>query len=160
MSVIDQFRKRERLPVMANLPMPRDAQADFAEEAARVHTRFLEQAQRIDALTNEVEQWRSRATMAEGDLERARRREDELLDRIDRKSEEAVQSLDQYKQIIAVLKAQFATASRILIEGFDSIGKLEAGQIKINEAQFAAAIEPHPSDPHDAVAPERQDQEE
>ena len=159
MSMIDNFRSRKdnnsgggKLPRAATVPgapMRTPQHEDFADEALRAAQRYLDQVRQIDRLIAEVEQWRNRAILAEGEIKRLQEREQTLQATIDRKADEFADERDQTRQAIAVLAASYTNASKIILDGFQTIERLDGLKARINMPAIEAAITPSPSDPHD-----------
>ena len=105
------------LPVELQSPV----RVAHAEEARRVALRHLEQEASIDALNDEVTAWRSRAAAAEAQLQRMFDREQQLLAMIDEVKTAALHRQEHYRETLTVVKTQFATASRLLLDGFEAI---------------------------------------
>jgi len=97
-----------------------------AEEARRVALRHLEQEASIDALNEEVTAWRSRAASAEAQLQRMFDREQQLLAMIDEVKAAALRRQEHYRETLTVVKTQFATASRLLLDGFEAINAVSS----------------------------------
>lgn len=173
MSMIDSFKpKRYRADRDRDLTVPADpalpaplpvapiaraarAHSDYAEEAKRAAQRYIDQVAQIEALGADLEVWRSRALVAEGTIDQLRAREADLLAQIEKKSAELSREADSYKQTLAVISTQYATAAKILLDGFEAMNQLDALKAapKLNMPAFAAAIDPHPNDPVDPVDP-------
>ena len=163
MSMIDNFRSRTdknnnrgggKLPraatVPAGAPMRTPQHEDYADEALRAAQRYLDQVRQIEALLAEVEQWRNRAILAEGEIKRLQEREQTLQATIDRKADEFADERDQTRQAIAVLAASYTNASKIILDGFSTIERLDGLKARISMPTIEAAITPAPIDPpHD-----------
>jgi DNA repair exonuclease SbcCD ATPase subunit len=165
MSMLTGMRKQDnganKLPRASTVPAVAPARAprheDYADEAKRAAQRYLDQVEQIDGLVGEVEQWRNRALLAEGEIKRLLERERDLQATIDRKVEEFAAERDQTRQTIAVLTASYTNASKIILDGFATLEKLEGVKARIDVPridvpQIAAAMTPAP-DPYDATEP-------
>ena len=160
MSMIDNFRSRKennnsgaklpRASTVPGAPMRTPQHEDFADEALRAAQRYLDQVRQIEALLAEVEQWRNRAILAEGEIKRLQEREQTLQATIDRKADEFADERDQTRQAIAVLAASYTNASKIILDGFSTIERLDGLKARISMPAIEAAITPSPIDPpHD-----------
>jgi hypothetical protein len=141
------------LPRVENIPgaptrARRPDHREYSDEAARAAQRYLDQVSHIEGLTVECDEWRARALAAEAEVERFANRERELLAVIDQKNEAFFIEREQIRQSIAVLSAQYTTASKILLDGFQVIEKLDGVKAKIDLPQIEAAVT-HADDPHD-----------
>lgn len=120
-------KARQRLPRVGNAAaeLPAELQSPVrvahAEEARRVALRHLEQEAAIDALTEEVTTWQSRALAAEAQLQRMFDREQQLLAMIDEVKAAALRKNERFVETLTVVKTQFAAASRLLLDGFAAI---------------------------------------
>jgi chromosome segregation ATPase len=115
---------------------------EYSDEAKKAAQRYLDQVAHIETLSDELEGWRNRAMIAETQIQHCRVREAELL-----------AELDSYKQTLAVISAQYTTASKILLDGMATIDRLEHVKAKISMPALQAAIEDSPDDPADPVTP-------
>jgi hypothetical protein len=121
---------------------------DYAEEALRSSQRFVDQQRTIEALTHERDDWRNRALLAEGEGERLAKRESDLMAQLDRKTTEHLAERGEIEKAIAVMNAQFTTASTILLEGMTTIRELAgAKDNKINVPSLEAVLDSAPADP-------------
>ena len=145
------------MPNIENAPIPgvptrtrRPDHRQYAEEAAQAAQRYLDQVNHINGLTVECDEWRARALAAEAEVERYANRERELMAIIDAKNEQFFIEREQIRQSIAVISAQYTTASKILLDGFSVIEKLEVEGIKakIDLPRIEAAVV-KADDPHD-----------
>lgn len=101
-----------------------------AEEARRVALRHLEQEDSIDALNEEVATWCSRALAAEAQLQRMFDREQQLLAMIDEVKAAALRGQEHYRETLTVVKTQLATASRLLLDGFEAISAVTSSRVR------------------------------
>jgi hypothetical protein len=152
---IRREKDQQRMPRASTVPQsgtPTRApqHEDFADEAKRAAQRYLDQVQQIDALVAEVEQWRNRAILAEGEISRLQDREAALQATIDRKADEFANERDATRQAIAVLAASYTNASKIILDGFQTIERLDGLKARINMPAIEAAITPQ-VDPHDHI---------
>jgi len=144
----------QRLPRAATAPSPMRAptHTDYADEAKRAAQRYIDLVDDNNVLRGELDQWHSRAIVAEEEIKRLKEREAELQRTIERKIEEHAAERDQTRQTIAVLQASYTNASKILLDGFAALDRLAEVKAKINmPAKEAAIVEP-PADPHDELA--------
>jgi chromosome segregation ATPase len=151
MTMLEHFmpkREREgqsRLPRAASVeaaPVRRmPTHEEYSDEAKKAAQRYLDQVAHIETLSDELEGWRNRAMIAETQIEHCRAREAELT-----------AELDKYKQTLAVISAQYTTASKILLDGMATIDRLEHVKAKISMPALAAAIaenEPQEAEPNE-----------
>ena len=145
------MNRKDNIRLAATMPgvPPRTPQYhdDIAEEAIRYGQRYLDQVAQIEALTLEVEQWRSKATTAETEVERMKRREQELIAQHDKKVDQMTRERDTLKQTLTVISTQYASAAKILLDGIDAINAHEPMRVKVNMSALAASIEHKPNDP-------------
>ena len=77
-------------------PAPRSTTVEqYAEAAKQVQQRFIDQDNEIRTVTQDRDEWRNRALLAEGEIKRHERREAELLAQIDRKDAQLARERDQ-----------------------------------------------------------------
>src|SRR5262245_9133835 len=109
MSMLENFKPRNRdngagLPrastVQPGVPMRAPTHEDYADEAMRARQRHLDMVSQIDTLVAEVEQWRSRALVAEGECQRLEKRELEMREEMKRKADDVNQELDAHKRAL------------------------------------------------------------
>jgi hypothetical protein len=123
----------------AALPAQAPAHFEYAEEAKRAAQRYFEQLGHIEQLTTERDDWRSRALAAENEVTRLLRREAALLAQIDSKSDAALKQAEDYKTTLTVIGAQYASAAKLLLDGFAALDK--AGlRAKIDTLGLAVAL--------------------
>jgi hypothetical protein len=154
-------KERQRLPRVANVAeMPGDLQSPVrvahAEEARRVAFRHLEQEASIDALTEEVTAWRGRALAAEAQVQRMLDREQQLMATIDEVKAAALRKNEHFTETLTVVKTQFATASRLLLDGFEAINQVAgSARGKVDMDAIADALHHHELSvvPQDAPLP-------
>jgi ABC-type phosphate transport system auxiliary subunit len=133
-------RGRELTPLHPRALRGNSQAMQYADEAAKAAQRHIDMVDQIADLTRELDQMRARSMAAEHENERLLRRERELMAIIDRKSAEFHDERDQVRQTIAVLAAQCNTASKILLESFSTIEKLEGIKAKIPRPHIDAEI--------------------
>jgi predicted nucleic acid-binding Zn-ribbon protein len=143
-------QERQRLPRVANMTadLPAELQSPVrvahAEEARRVAMRHLEQEASIDALTEEVTAWRARAMAAEVQLQRMLDREQQLLATIDEVKAAALRKNERFTETLTVVKTQFATASRLLLDGFEAISEVaSSARSKVDVDAIEQALRHH-----------------
>lgn len=143
---VDPMASPEMKPGPAiGVPPRSPTHIDYAEEAKRAAQRYLDQQKQIEALAAEIEAWRNRATLAEGEAELAARREVELKAEMAGKQDASRRELDAYKETIAILRAQYSSAAKILLDGLQIMDQLEGTRIKISTSVLAAALSDEPS---------------
>jgi chromosome segregation ATPase len=118
----------------------------FAEEAARAAQRYFDQIATIEQLTNELDGWRNRAVLAEAEIQRLEKRLDDLQSVSDHRISKLSAERDKLQQAIAVLAAQFTSASKIILDGFRIIDGLEL-QARIPTPALAAMADNDPPFP-------------
>lgn len=137
----------------AALPAQAPAHFEYAEEAKRAAQRYFEQLGHIEQLTTERDDWRSRALAAENEVTRLLRREAALLAQIDSKSDAALKQAEDYKTTLTVIGAQYASAAKLLLDGFAALDK--AGlRAKIDTLGLAVALKESGGDPLPRVVTE------
>jgi hypothetical protein len=134
MSMLEHFKPKQRGPLDPPPPPGRPvarapSHDDYADEAKRAAQRYLDQVAHIDALAREIEQWRNRAMLAEARIEQLEKDESTLM-----------LEIDSHKQTLAVIAAQYATASKVLLDGFAAIDQLGGLRAKISMPALAEAI--------------------
>lgn len=149
-------------PEPQRMPAPRgrsDAlvrHEQFAEEAARAAQRYLDQVDEIKRLIEERDDWTNRALLAEADVRRLEKREQDLVAQIDNKNSEISRERDAYKETLAIVGAQYHAASKILLDGFAAIRAVEE---KLGPLVLPPTVRPGPpaadrrDDPIDPVRP-------
>jgi hypothetical protein len=129
------------------------AHFEYAEEAKRAAQRYFEQLVHIEQLTTERDDWRSRALAAENEVARLLKREAALLAQIDSKSDAALKQAEEYKTTLTVIGAQYASAAKLLLDGFAALDK--AGlRAKIDTLGLAVALKESGGDPLPRVVTE------
>src|SRR5580765_1150203 len=88
----------------------------FAEEALRVAQRHLDQVQEIGRLGEELEEWRRRATMAEAEIKRLARREEDLQATLERERDRLIDERDGFRMRLNNMMAQFHTAGAVILK--------------------------------------------
>jgi hypothetical protein len=127
------------VPPDATLPTQAPVHFEYAEEAKRAAQRYFEQLVHIEQLTTERDDWRGRALAAENEVARLLKRETGLLAQIDSKSDAAVKQAEEYKTTLTVIGAQYASAAKLLLDGFAALDK--AGlRAKIDTPALAVAL--------------------
>jgi hypothetical protein len=161
-----QPRRQLRLPETAGVvgnnddalsaaPLPTQAPAhyEYAEEAKRAAQRYFEQLVHIEQLTTERDDWRNRALAAENEVARLLKREASLLAQIDSKSNAALKQAEEYKTTLTVIGTQYASAAKLLLDGFAALDK--AGlRAKIDMPGLAVALKESGGDPLPRVVTE------
>lgn len=113
----------EDVPTAAAAPTQAPAHFEYAEEAKRAAQRYFEQVAHIEQITLERDDWRSRALAAENEVERLLKREAALVEQIDAKSIAGLKQADEYKTTLTLIGAQYASAAKLLLDGFSQLGK-------------------------------------
>ena len=112
----------QRAPAAAP-PAPRSTTVEqYAEAAKQVQQRFIDQDNEIRTVTEDRDEWRNRALLAEGEVKRHERREADLLDQIDRKDLLIARERDQW----TTARTQFTIAADILLKCFAAVPKAAA----------------------------------
>ena len=159
-------KEAQRLPRVGNVDAERPVEVQsparmaHAEEARRVAMRHLEQEASIDALTDEVTMWRGRALAAEAQLQRMLEREQQLLATIDEVKAAALRKHERYSEALTVMKTQFATASRLLLDGLGAINAVAASpRAKVDLDAIAETLQKEDVSvvPQDGPVPSTQD---
>lgn len=123
-------RDQPPMPKVTNLPGApapqarpnRNTEQVFAEQALRSAQHVIDQATEIDRIGEELESWRRRALMAEADIVRLEKRENELRDMLDRRQTELIDERDSFRMKLNNMMAQFHTAGAVILKC------IEAGQ--------------------------------
>jgi hypothetical protein len=151
MNTTNQPRRDAPMPKVTNLPgapapqgRPNRAVQDaYAEEALRAMQRHLDQIQEIDRLGQELEEWRRRAMMAEAEIKRLQKREDDLQGTLERTQERLIDERDGYRMKLNNMMSQFHTAGAVILRC------IEAGQGSITSpvslTKLADEIEADPN---------------
>jgi septal ring factor EnvC (AmiA/AmiB activator) len=122
-------------------PPPRPRVEEYADEAKRAAQRYLDQVTELEVLKEEADAWRNRCSVLEMQITELRAEQQRL-----------VAELDEHKAAIAVISSQYAIASKIFLEGVNTIAQLGASPSpNVNMAAMAAAIAEKPSDPVDPI---------
>jgi hypothetical protein len=112
----------EDLPDVA-APAQAPTHFEYAEEAKRAAQRYFEQVIHIEQITTERDDWRGRALAAENEVARLLKREAALLAQIDAKSIAGLKQAEEYKTTLTLIGAQYASAAKLLLDGFAALGK-------------------------------------
>ena len=138
-------------------PAPRRVLAtheQFAEEAGRAAQRYLDQVAEIKQLIEDRDGWCNRALLAEGEIRQLQTRIAELESQIDNRNSQVAIERDSYKETLAIVSAQYTTASKILLDGFAVIRSVEQKVAPMTERpaadeRRAERQDEHHDDPHD-----------
>ena len=136
-SVVSNSRDVATAPA---LPACAPAHFDYAEEAKRAAQRYFEQVVHIEQLTTERDDWRNRALIAENEVARLLKREAALLALIDTKSIAAIKEAEEYKTTLTVIGAQYASAAKLLLDGFAAIDRITGLRAKIDMPGLPEAL--------------------
>ncbi|HEY2243425.1 MAG TPA: hypothetical protein VGH47_04275 [Xanthobacteraceae bacterium] len=93
---------------------------EYADEAKRAAQRYLDVVAHNADLERELADWRNRALLAETEVDQIKLRELGLLAEV-----------DHTRQTIAVIAAQYTTASKVLLDGFAAIDQLGGVRAKL-----------------------------
>jgi hypothetical protein len=149
-------RGNEKMPRAPNVPnnlpnrLPDD---DYAEEAKRAAQRHYDQVQQIEALKQDVEEWRRKALILEDEVKRLEKREHDLTIELHTSKNELEHERDSYKHRLVMLVAQFESAGAVILRCLDA-AKAQAGP-QVNLEALAAEIDkvrqvpPPPAIAHD-----------
>jgi chromosome segregation ATPase len=121
-------------------PRRNNTEAVYAEEALRVAQRHLDQVDEINRLSREMDEWRRRALMAEAEIERLSKREQDLTDAIERQQEKLMNERDTYRNRLNNMISQFHSAGAIILKCLDS-ANVETGGPQVNLGTLAQEIE-------------------
>jgi chromosome segregation ATPase len=129
------------LPRTANLPPAthniNPMLEEYAGEAARAAQRYFEMSEQINKLTEEADEWRRRAMMAEEELKRATRREEALNIKLESTADRLTAERDTYRDRLVTLKAEFATAGNIILNCLKvSEEMISAGERQVTHEQL------------------------
>jgi hypothetical protein len=132
---------------------PPPTHADYADEAKRAAQRYIDQVNHIEHLTAEVEQWRSRAIVGDREIGRLQQREADLLAEMEDQKNRQDRDSEAIKQTLAVVAAQYASAAKILLDGFAAIDRLGGIRAKISLTALERTITEAQTEatPQDAV---------
>jgi hypothetical protein len=134
------------VPTTAAVHTQAPAHFEYAEEAKRAAQRYFEQIALIEQVTTERDDWRSRALVAEHEVARLLKRETAVLAQIDAKSNAAIKRAEEYKTTLTVIGVQYASAARLLLEGFAALDK--AGlRVEAEIPRLVAALQKPDDDP-------------
>lgn len=140
MSDQNQRRDAPPMPKVTQLPPPppqarsnRNTEQVFAEQALRSAQHVIDQAQEIDRIGQELEEWRRRAMLAEADVKRLEQRENELRDMLDRRQTELIDERDSYRGKLNHLVAQFHTAGAIVLKCLEAAQGSAGPQISLTK---------------------------
>lgn len=108
------------MPKVTPMPPPvarpnRAVQDAYADEALRAAQRHIDQIQEIDRLGQDLEEWRRRAMVAEAEIVRMEKREDDLQRMLDVQREQLTDERDTYRNRVNALVAGFHTAGGIIL---------------------------------------------
>jgi hypothetical protein len=143
------------MPKASNMPPPpvrpnRAVQDAYAEEALRAAQRHIDQIQEIDRLGQELEEWRRRAMLAESEIKRLEKRNDDLELMLARQREQLTDERDTYRNRVNNLVAGFHTAGGIILRLLETA----QGEVRpaVNLTKLAEQVE------HDQMAKELEDE--
>jgi hypothetical protein len=108
------------MPKVTPMPPPvarpnRAVQDAYADEAMRAAQRHIDQIQEIDRLGQELEAWRRRAMVAEAEIVRIEKRENDLQIMLERQREQLTDERDTYRNRVNSLVSGFHTAGGIIL---------------------------------------------
>jgi chromosome segregation ATPase len=118
----------------------RQSEAVYAEEAMRAYQRHLDQVDEINRLSREMDDWRRRALMAEAEIERLSKREQDLTDAIERQQEKLMNERDTYRNRLNNMISQFHSAGAIILKCLDA-ANTETGGPQVNLGTLAQEID-------------------
>jgi DNA repair exonuclease SbcCD ATPase subunit len=121
-------RDQAPMPKVTNLPGApapqarpnRSTEQVYAEEALRAAQRHIDQVAEIERLGQELEEWRRRAMMAEGEIKRLEKRESDLQDTLERRETQLIDERDSYRMRLNNMISQFHTAGAIILKCLDA----------------------------------------
>src|SRR6266550_304295 len=100
----NQRRDQPLMPKVTPMPAPspqarpnRAVHDTYSEEALRVAQRSIDQIQEIDRLGQELEEWRRRAMLAEAEIKRLEKRNDDLEIMLERQRDQLTDERDSYR---------------------------------------------------------------
>jgi hypothetical protein len=142
--------KRLGLPKVTPMPAPprppepprrNNSEAVYAEEALRVAQRHLDQVDEINRLGIELDEWRRRALMAEAECKRLEKREQDLVDAMERQAEKLMNERDIYRNKLNNFQSQFHTVGAVILKCIDATTVELGGGSNVNLGTLAQEIE-------------------
>jgi hypothetical protein len=155
-------RRDAQMPKVTPMPAPspqarpnRAVHDTYSEEALRVAQRSIDQIQEIDRLGQELEEWRRRAMLAEAEIKRLEKRNDDLEIMLERQRDQLTDERDSYRNRVNSLVSGFHTAGGIILRLLETAqGEVRpnvnlttlAGEIeKVAEQEAQAQAESRPT---------------
>ena len=150
--------KQPTMPKVTNMPAPppqarpnRAVQDAYADEALRAAQRHIDQVQEIDRLGQELEEWRRRAMMAESEIKRLEKREQDLLRMLEEQTNRLTDERDNYRMKLNDIMAQFHTAGAIILKCIEAGNGATASPVSMTllanqiDKDFNEANDPMPN---------------
>jgi DNA repair exonuclease SbcCD ATPase subunit len=162
MTMSNNRRDQPPMPKVTQIPAPspqarpnRAVHDAYADEALRAAQRHIDQIQEIDRLGQELEEWRRRAMLAEAEIKRLEKRENDLSDTLERQRDQLTDERDSYRNRVNSLVSGFHTAGGIILRLLETAqGEVRpnvnlttlANEIdKVAEQEQQAQAEPRPA---------------
>jgi vacuolar-type H+-ATPase subunit I/STV1 len=104
-------------PPLTTPPRPAPSiQESYAEEALRAAQRAIDQVREIERLSQEVADWQRQALLGQAEIKRLEAREAQLIEQLDRRTNELTEERDSYRFRLNNLEAQFEAAGSIILK--------------------------------------------
>lgn len=112
-------------PAPPTVPVPAAFMSEEAEaEIRRNVTRHYQQIAEIEALKNDVEHWKHRAELAEAEMVRLQQKNGALEIAKEEASAAYCDQIDELKDVISTLQAQFESGARIWLNSYDVLKRV------------------------------------
>lgn len=111
----------------------------YAEEAMRSAQRVIDMTQEIDRLGQELEEMRRRTLLAEAEVKRLERHEENLREELEKRTTQLTDERDSYRSRLTMLVSQFHSAGAMILKCLEA-AQGQAGPM-INLTNLASEID-------------------